>query len=146
MSDSRSEPPVSRLPSPVSVPGWPRASGYSNGMLATGRVIVTAGMIGWNPITQEIETDNFASQVAQTLRNIVAVLSAADAGPEHLVRLTWYVTNRDEYLAARQSVGLAYREILGKHYPVMAVVVVSALLEPRAKVEIEATAVIPAAS
>lgn len=124
-----------------SVPRWPRPSGFSDVVSASGRVIVTAGMIGWDPETQEIETDNFASQTAQALRNIVAALRAADAGPEHLVRLTWYVTNRDEYIAAREGIGLAYREIIGKHYPAMAVVV-AGLLEPRAKVEIEAMAVV----
>jgi enamine deaminase RidA (YjgF/YER057c/UK114 family) len=127
----------------VAVPGWARPHGYSDGMSATGRVIVTAGVIGWNPETQEVESDNLASQVAQALRNIVAILEAAGASPEHVVRLTWYVTNRDEYVAARQGIGVAYRSVMGRHYPAMAVVVVSALLEPRAKVEIEATAVVP---
>jgi enamine deaminase RidA (YjgF/YER057c/UK114 family) len=112
-------------------------------MSARGRVIVTAGVIGWNPETQAIETDNFASQVAQTFRNVLAILTAGGAKAEHLVRLTWYITNRDEYIAARQSVGLAYREVFGRHYPTMAVVIVAGLVEPRAKVEIEATAVIP---
>lgn len=137
--------PVSKPQSPasVSVPGWPRPHGYSDGMTATGRVVVTAGIIGWNPESQAIETDNFASQVAQALRNVLAVLEAGGAGPEHLVRLTWYVTNRDEYIAARQAIGVAYREVMGRHFPAMAVVVVAGLLEPRAKVEIEATAVIP---
>jgi enamine deaminase RidA (YjgF/YER057c/UK114 family) len=129
------------LPQPVTVAEWSRPHGYSDAMTATGRVLVTAGIIGWNPQNQIIESDNFASQTAQALRNIVAVLAAAGAEPRHLVRLTWYVTSRDEYLAAREGIGLAYREILGRHYPAMAVVVVSALLEPRAKVEIEATAV-----
>jgi enamine deaminase RidA (YjgF/YER057c/UK114 family) len=129
------------LPLPVSVAGWSTPRGYSDGMVATGRVLVTAGMIGWNPETQQIESDNFTSQTAQALRNIAAVLQAAGAEPRHLVRLTWYVTNRDEYLAARDGVGVAYRQIMGKHFPAMAVVVVAGLLEPRAKVEIEATAV-----
>jgi enamine deaminase RidA (YjgF/YER057c/UK114 family) len=129
------------FPQPVTVAEWSRPHGYSDAMTATGRVLVTAGIIGWNPQNQIIESDNFASQTAQALRNIVAVLAAAGAEPRHLVRLTWYVTSRDEYLAAREGIGLAYREILGRHYPAMAVVVVSALLEPRAKVEIEATAV-----
>jgi len=131
------------LPEPVVVPGWSRPHGYSDGVTARGRVLVTAGMIGWNPQTQAIESDNFASQTAQALRNIVAVLKAAGAEPQHLIRMTWYVTNRDEYLAAREGIGLAYREIIGKHYPAMAVVVVAGLLEPRAKVEIEAAAVLP---
>lgn len=133
--------PEPMLPEPVTVPEWSRPHGYSDAMTATGRVLVTAGMIGWNPQNQTIESDNFASQTAQALRNIVTVLKTAGAEPRHLVRLTWYVTSRDEYLSAREGIGLAYREILGKHYPAMAVVVVSGLLEPRAKVEIEATAV-----
>lgn len=132
----------SSLPQPVTVAGWSRPHGYSDGMIAAGRVLVTAGIIGWNPENQTIESDNFTSQTAQALRNVVAVLRAGGAEPHHLVRMTWYVTSRDEYLAAREGVGLAYREIIGKHYPTMAVVVVAALLEPRAKVEIEATAII----
>jgi enamine deaminase RidA (YjgF/YER057c/UK114 family) len=132
------------LPEPVVVPDWSRPHGYSDGMIASGRVLVTAGMIGWNPRTQGIESDNFASQTAQALRNVVAVLEAAGAEPRHIVRMTWYVTSRDEYLAARGGIGAAFREIIGKHYPAMAVVVVAGLLEPRAKVEIEAMAVLPA--
>jgi enamine deaminase RidA (YjgF/YER057c/UK114 family) len=135
--------PPHALPAPVVVPGWSSPRGYSDGISATGRVLVTAGMIGWNPKTQEIESENFTSQTAQALRNVIAVLAAGGAAPQHLVRMTWYVTNRDEYLAAREGIGLAYREIIGKHYPAMAVVVVAGLLEPRAKIEIEATAVIP---
>jgi enamine deaminase RidA (YjgF/YER057c/UK114 family) len=112
-------------------------------MAATGRIIVTAGQIGWNPATGTFATDDFAAQTAQALRNVVAVLHAAGAEPEHLVRLTWYVTSRSEYAAARHAIGAAYREIVGRHYPAMSVIVVSALLEDRAKVEIEATAVVP---
>ena len=129
------------LPQPVAVAGWSRPHGYSDGVIATGRMLFTAGIIGWNPENQTIESDNFTSQTAQALRNIVGVLRAGGAEARHIVRMTWYVTSRDEYLAAREGVGLAYREIIGKHYPAMAVVVVSALLEPRAKVEIEATAI-----
>lgn len=136
-----SEASESLVPLPVTVAGWSRPHGYSDGMIAKGRVLVTSGMIGWNPEDQTIETDNFASQTAQALRNVVDVLRAAGAEPRHLVRLTWYVTSRDEYLAAREGIGVAYREIIGRHYPAMAVVVVAALLEARAKVEIEATAV-----
>jgi enamine deaminase RidA (YjgF/YER057c/UK114 family) len=112
-------------------------------MAGTGRVIVTAGVIGWNPETLVIETDNFASQVAQAFRNIRDILSAEGAGPEHLVRLTWYVTSREEYLGQIAEVGAAYREVIGKNFPTMAVVQVVALVEAEAKVEIEATAVIP---
>lgn len=124
------------------VPDWPRPSGFSDVVVASGRLVVTAGMIGWDPSTQVIESDNFASQTAQALRNVVEALRAAGAEPRHLVKMTWYVTNRDEYIASREGIGRAYREIVGRHYPAMAVVVVAGLLEPRAKVEIEATAVI----
>ena len=131
------------LPQVLHPPGWKPPVGYADGVAATGRLVVTAGQIGWNPITAEIETDDFAQQAAQALRNVVAVLASAGARPDHLVRLTWFVTSRDEYLAARRSIGAAYREIVGAFYPAMSVLVVSALLEPRAKIEIEATAVIP---
>lgn len=124
-------------------PGWMPPVGYADGVAATGRLVVTAGQIGWNPVTGEIETDDFAQQTAQALRNVVAVLASAGARPDHLVRLAWFVTSRDEYLAARRSIGAGYREIVGAFYPAMSVLVVSALIEPRAKVEIEATAVIP---
>lgn len=135
--------PADSRPAPVTPQGWPRASGYSHGMAATGRVVVTAGQIGWNPVTMQFASDDFAAQCAQALRNVMAVLHAAGAGAEHLVRLTWYVTSRDEYLAALRPVGEAYRSIVGRHFPAMAVVIVAGLVEPRAKVEIEATAVIP---
>lgn len=131
------------LPSPVSTPGWPRPSGYSDGMTAKGRLVVTAGQIGWDPVTMQFESDDFAVQCAQAFRNVMAVLGAAGANASHLVRLTWYVTSRDEYTAALRDVGRAYREIVGRHFPAMAVVIVAGLVEPRAKVEIEATAVIP---
>lgn len=119
-------------------------SGYSHGVSASGKVIVTAGQIGWNPASGAFETDDFAEQTAQALRNVVAVLQAGGARPEHLVRMTWFVTSRDEYRRARKAVGAAYKEIVGRHYPAMSVVVVSALVEERAKVEIEATAIVPA--
>jgi enamine deaminase RidA (YjgF/YER057c/UK114 family) len=124
--------------------GWARPRGYSNGTAATGRTVFTAGQIGWNPRTCEFETDDFAAQVSQTLHNVAAVLAEAGARPEHVTRLTWYVTSRDAYLSAGRALGDAYREVFGRHYPAMAVVVVAALLEPRAQVEIEATAVLPA--
>lgn len=129
---------------PVHPVGWMKPSGYAHGVSATGRVIVTAGQVGWNPATGAIESDDFAAQTAQALRNVIAVLRAADAGPEHLVRLTWFITDRDEYMNARKALGAAYREIVGQNFPAMSVIVVSALLEERAKVEIEATAVVPA--
>ena len=105
-------------------------------------MLFLGGMIGWNG-QQEFESDDFIDQVAQSLRNIVEVLAEAGAGPEHLVRLTWYVTDRDEYVARLKEMGAVYREIIGKHFPAMALVQVVALVEQRAKVEIEATAVIP---
>ena len=121
--------------------GWRAPIGYADGVSASGRIIVSAGQIGWNPATGEFETDDFAAQAAQALRNVVAVLAVGGAKPEHLVRLTWFVTSRDEYMQARKAVGAAYREIIGLRFPAMSVIVVSALVEPRAKVEIEATAV-----
>jgi enamine deaminase RidA (YjgF/YER057c/UK114 family) len=121
---------------------WKQPKGYSNGVAATGRQIFCGGMIGWNA-EQVIETDDFAEQVAQALHNIVSVLAEADAKPEHITRLTWYVTSKAEYLANLKQIGQSYREIIGKHYPAMTLVQVVALVEDRAKVEIEATAVIP---
>lgn len=130
------------LPKPIHPEGWTKPSGYAHGVSATGRMIVTAGQVGWNPSSGGIETDDFYQQTAQALRNVVAVLRAAGAGPEHLVRLTWFITDRDEYMRARKALGVAYREIVGQRFPAMSVVVVRALLEERAKVEIEATAVV----
>ncbi|MGB3176606.1 MAG: RidA family protein [Albidovulum sp.] len=121
---------------------WKPAKGYANGVAATGRMIFTGGLIGWNADC-EFETDDFAGQVAQALRNIVAVLAEGGAAPHHLVRLTWYVTDKRDYLASLTAIGAAYREIIGRHYPAMALVQVVALVEDRAKVEIEATAVVP---
>lgn len=135
--------PGSSLPSPILPEGWPRPSGYANAISARGRIVVTAGLIGWDPRTMAIESDDFATQCAQAFRNVVDVLAAAGATPAHLVRLTWYVTSRDEYVASLREVGRAYREIVGRHFPAMAVVIVAGLVEPRAKVEIEATAVVP---
>ena len=121
---------------------WKPAIGYSNGIAAEGRMIFTGGLIGWNA-DGLFETDDFVGQVEQALRNIVAVLAEGGARPEHLVRLTWYVTDKREYLTALKDIGRAYREIVGRHYPAMALVQVVALVEDRAKVEIEATAIIP---
>jgi len=122
--------------------GWKPAVGYANGMAASGRMVFLGGHVGWNG-QQEFETDDFAGQVAQVLRNIVTVLAEAGGRPEHIVRLTWYVTSKQEYLASLRDIGRAYRETIGKHFPAMALVQVVALVEDRAKVEIEATAVIP---
>jgi len=121
---------------------WKPAKGYANGMIAKGRMVFLGGLVGWNA-DQEFETDDFAGQVEQTLKNIVAVLAEAGARPEHLVRLTWYVTDKHEYLASLPQIGRAYRAHVGRHFPAMALVQVVALLEDRAKVEIEATAVLP---
>lgn len=121
---------------------WKPARGYANGIAARGRMVFTGGLIGWNA-QQEFETDDFVGQVAQVLRSIVEVLAEAGAGPEHLVRLTWYVTDKRDYLDALGDLGRVYKEIIGRHYPAMALVQVAALVEDRAKVEIEATAVIP---
>ena len=123
--------------------GWPRPSGYANAVAATGRVVAVAGQVGWNPKSGTFETDDFAGQVAQALSNVIAVLKAAGAKPAHVVRLTWYITNRDEYQRSLAQVGAAYRNTFGAHYPAMTLVIVAGLLEPRAKVEIEATAVVP---
>lgn len=122
--------------------GWARAKGYANGVVAQGAQIFLAGQVGWNA-AQEFETDDFAGQVKQTLENIVALLAEAGAGPEHLVRLTWYVTDKAAYLADLKGVGAAYREVIGRHFPTMTLVEVSSLVEDRARVEIEATAVLP---
>lgn len=121
---------------------WKPAIGYANGVAARGRMVFTGGIIGWNA-DQVFETDDFAGQVAQALRSIVEVLACAGARPEHLVRLTWYVTDKREYLDSLKEIGRAYRETIGRHYPAMALVQVVALVEDRAKVEIEATAVVP---
>ena len=121
---------------------WKPAIGYANGVAAKGRMVFTGGIIGWNA-DQEFETDDFAGQVAQALRSIVEVLACAGARPEHLVRLTWDVTDKREYLDSPKEIGRAYRETIGRHYPAMALVQVVALVEDRAKVEIEATAVVP---
>lgn len=121
---------------------WKPARGYANGVAATGRMVFTGGLIGWNAEC-EFETDDFVEQVAQALRSIVEVLAEAGAKPEHLVRMTWYVTDKNEYLANLKGLGAVYKEIIGRTYPAMALVQVAALVEDRAKVEIEATAVIP---
>jgi len=121
---------------------WARTSGFSNGVAAEGRQVFVAGQVGWNA-RQEIVDDDFVAQVAQALRNIVDILAEADARPEHLVRLTWYITDKREYIARSREVGEAYRRVVGRHFPAMTLVQVTALLDDRAKVEIEATAVVP---
>lgn len=121
---------------------WKPARGYSNGVAASGRTLFLGGVIGWNG-DQEFQSDDFIAQTEQALRNIVEILAAGGAGPEHLVRLTWYVTDCEEYLTRLRELGGVYRDTIGTHYPAMALVQVVRLVEPRAKVEIEATAVVP---
>jgi enamine deaminase RidA (YjgF/YER057c/UK114 family) len=122
--------------------GWARPRGYSNGVSATGRTIHVAGQIGWTA-DQQLVPGGLVAQTKQALVNIVAVLAEDGARPEHLVRLTWYVTNRADYLAAAQEIGAVYREVIGRHFPAMSAVEVSALMESNAEVEIEATAIVP---
>ena len=132
---------ASRGPQILQPSGWPAPKGYANGMAADGRLVVTGGVIGWN--VQGHLSDDFVTQVRQTLHNISAILAEGAARPEHLVRLTWYVVDMDEYLANLKALGRIYREIFGAHYPAMALVQVVRLVEKAAKVEIEATAVVP---
>lgn len=123
-------------------PGWPRPKGYANGIAARGRMIFVSGMIGWDAEGVFRATD-FAGEVRQALANVVAVLAEAGAAPEHIVRMNWYVVDRNEYIAAYPAIGVAYREIIGPHYPAMTAVAVAALVEDAARVEIEVTAVVP---
>lgn len=123
-------------------PTWSRPRGYSNGVMASGKTVCVAGMIGWDAQCL-FQTDDFAGQVRQALENVVAVLNEAGAKPEHIVRMTWYVTDKREYLAAAREIGLAFRETIGSFNAAMTAVQVSALMEDRAKVEIEVTAIIP---
>ncbi len=133
-----------RNPSPVPLPaGWRPPSGYANGVEARGRQIFVAGQVGWDPASERFASGDFVVQARQALRNVVAVLAAAGAEPRHLVRLNWYVTDRAAYAAARHQLGAAYREVVGRHFPAMTLVVVAGLLEEGAQVEIEATAVVP---
>ena len=121
---------------------WPRARGFSHGVAAEGRQVFVAGQVGWNA-RQEIVGDDFVAQVEQALHNVVDILAEADARPEHLVRLTWYVCDKQEYLKRSSEVGEAYRRVIGRHFPAMTLVQVAALVDDRARVEIEATAVVP---
>ncbi|HYC17024.1 MAG TPA: RidA family protein [Pseudolabrys sp.] len=120
---------------------WAAPKGYVNGIAAQGRQVFIAGQIGWNALAQ-FESDDFVTQVEQALKNIVEVLAVAGGEPRHLVRLNWYITDKAEYAARRQEIGEAYRRTIGRHFPAMTLLVVAGLLEPRAKVEIEGTAVI----
>lgn len=126
-------------------PGWKKPSGYSNGIVADGMTVFIGGQIGWDE--QEVfHSDGLVDQIRQALKNTVSVLAQAGAGPENIARMTWYVTDKREYLGNRREIGRVYREIMGHHYPVMTMVQVGALVEDRAKVEIESTAVIPVAT
>ena len=122
--------------------GWPRPQGYSNGVVAQGRMVFIAGMVGWNA-QERFETADFAGQAKQALQNIVTVLAQAGGRPEHLVRLTWFVADKQEYLDCRPQLGAVYKDVIGRHYPAMSVIEVKGFIEDGAKLEIEATAVIP---
>jgi enamine deaminase RidA (YjgF/YER057c/UK114 family) len=126
-------------------PGWARPKGFANGVAAQGKLVFIAGQVGWTP-QGEWRSRDFAGQFRQTIANILEVLAEAGGEPHHLVRLTWYVLDKQEYLAALPAVGKAYRELIGRHFPTMAVLQVGGLVEPEARLEIEATAVIPEAS
>ena len=123
-------------------PGWPRPKGYANGIAASGRMVFTAGVVGWDP-EGRFHCQDMAGQFRQVMVNTLAILAEGGAGPEHVVRMTWYVTSRDEYVASLAEIGATYRELMGRNYPVMAVVEVNALVEPQAKIEIETTAMVP---
>lgn len=123
-------------------PGWPRPKGYSNGIAASGRFVFTGGVVGWDE-QERFPSDTLASQFEQTLRNIVAILAEGGAAPEHIVRMTCYVTAIDDYLTSLREIGVAWKAVIGPHYPCMALVEVVRLVEREAKVEIEATAVVP---
>ena len=122
--------------------GWAKPVGYANGIAARGRLVFVGGQVGWNAQCQ-FETDDFAGQVRQTLANVVAILAEADAGPQHITSMNWYFTDKAEYLANLKGIGEAYRAVIGRHFPAMAAMQVMALIEDRAKVEIQATAVVP---
>jgi enamine deaminase RidA (YjgF/YER057c/UK114 family) len=124
-------------------PGWRRPRGYSNGVVASGRMVFVAGQVGWDD-NEEFRSQDLVAQVRQALANVVAVLAQAGAWPEHIVRMNWYLADRNEYGARVKEIGAAYREVIGKHFPAMTAVEVAGFVEPGAKVEIEVTAVIPA--
>lgn len=124
-------------------PGWPRPKGYSNGIeVAAGRMVFVAGVVGWNA-DETFESDDLVAQFRQVLINTLAIMAEAGAGPEHVVRMTWYITDKREYLSRLREIGAVWRELIGRHYPAMACVEVAALMEDRARVEIETTCVVP---
>ncbi len=131
------------MPQPIQPSGWPRAAGYSNGVIAEGRMLFVAGQVGWNPLSCKFEHADFLGQARQALENVRAVLDAAAVGPEHLARMTWYLLDRDEYNASLAELGAIYREVIGRHFPAMSAVQVAGLVEKGARLEIECTAVLP---
>jgi len=133
---------MSQLPKLVNPKEWPLPSGYANATVAEGKIVNIAGQIGWDPITERLVSDDFTQQSRQAIANVLTALEAAGGKAENIVRLTWFITDREAYLANTKQIGKAYREELGKHYPAMSVVIVAGLLVPGAKVEIEGTAVI----
>jgi enamine deaminase RidA (YjgF/YER057c/UK114 family) len=133
---------MSELPKPVNPSDWPPPRGFSNAMVAEGRIITLAGQVGWDPIVQELVSSDFVQQARQALANLLTALEAAGGKAANLVRLTWFITDRDAYLSSLKELGKAYRDEIGNHYPAMSVVIVAGLLESNAKVEIEATAVL----
>ena len=139
--DLRKPAPAPGRPVTLNPEGWPRPKGYANGMMGRGTVVVTGGLVGWD--SEERFADGFVAQARQVFENIVAVLAAGGAGPEHLIRMTWYVVDLEEYRCNLAELGAAYRETLGRNFPAMAVVGVAGLVEPAARLEIEATALIP---
>jgi enamine deaminase RidA (YjgF/YER057c/UK114 family) len=142
MTISSAAPARARQASATLLPeGWRKPRGYANGVLAEGRMVFTGGLVGWD--ADEVFAEGFVAQVRQTLENVRAVLAEAGAGPQHLVRLTWYVVDMDEYLSNLKALGEVYRSVLGANYPAMALVQVVRLVSPEARVEIEATAVLP---
>ena len=126
----------------LQLPGWPKPKGYSNGIVAKGRLVFVAGQVGWNA-QEKFETSDFAGQARQALKNIVAILAEAGAGPEHICRMDWFLGDVKEYNASLKELGAAYREVIGRHYPVMTAVQVGGFVETGAKLEIEVTAVLP---
>ena len=140
--DDDASAPASAVHTMLQPPGWPRPKGYANGIMAQGHIVVTGGVVGWTP--EGHFPSSFVEQARLCFENIAAILREAGAGPEHLVRLTWYVTDIDEYLTHPKELGAAYRSVFGRHFPAMATMQVSRLVEFAAKLEIEATAVVPA--
>jgi enamine deaminase RidA (YjgF/YER057c/UK114 family) len=138
---ARKIPSLSPAAEVLQPPGWPKPQGYANGIKARGEMVFVGGMVGWD--TSGRFPDGFVAQCRQALANIVAVLAQGGAGPEHVVRMTWYVLDMDEYLGARKELGRAYRDVMGTNFPAMALVEVRRLVEPAARLEIEATAVVP---